>query len=502
MKRMICMLMAISTMLSMAGCGSLTKEKEPEIKVTEGTPVYEDNAYIERGAYSMPAKENYMYPDSVNGALDSSKANYKSNINEQEFKDYKDAGFTFMLTEYNANWEINEKFSETNLYTTMQLAEKVGIPVIVHTGPLERYTSTDDFRISPESKEYMQNLVSTLSTYKMFHGFSFRDEPKVEFAPTFKAYKDYLLTLKPDSMFFTSYLPIYGAPHVSVNFNSEGKNVRENYINYVDAYLKNMGSFTYDYYPLRVDAARKVNYIMDSWYENLEVVATQAKKHNNARIGLTIQSSSYGQPGMQESSSHARTISTKEDIGFQMYSGLAYGVKEFGYFTYWLHWGTTDPNAETFYDAMVMPPEKSGGPGVKTDCYYAVQSMNKELEKFDHVLLNYNWEGTMAVAPEGKTKSAVINKIADYKNARVKNVSVSEETIIGCLKDGKGYDGYMIVNATEPSEKKTDEVTISFYKATKALAYVNGEEQTITLKDGSYTFKIGAGEGVFVIPIV
>lgn len=128
--------------------------------------------------------------------------------------------------------------------------------------------------------------------------------------------------------------------------------------------------------------------------------------------------------------------------------------------------------------------------------------MNKELEKFDHVMLNFNWQGTMAVAPEGKTKSAVLSKVADYKNERIKDVSVSEETIIGCLKDGKGYDGYMLVNATEPSEKKTDEVTISFYKATKALAYVNGEEQTITLKDGSYTFKLGAGEGVFVIPIL
>ena len=80
--------------------------------------------------------------------------------------------------------------------------------------------------------------------------------------------------------------------------------------------------------------------------------------------------------------------------------------------------------------------------------------------------------------------------------------SVSEETIIGCLKDSKGFDGYMIVNSTDPGEKKTDKVTVSFYKASKALAYINGEEKTITLKDGCYTFDIGAGEGVFVIPIV
>ena len=498
------MLLAVSTALTMAACGSSDGDKEPNITVAKGVPTYEDNGYIERGAYCMPAKENYAYPDSINGALDASKANYKSNINEQEFKDYKDAGFTFMLTEYDANWEENEKFSETNLYTTMELAEKIGIPVVVHTGPLERYTATNDFRITAQNKEYMQKLVSTLSTYKMFRGFSFKDEPKIEYANTFKAYKDHLTSLKPDSMFFVSYLPIYGAPHLSVSFGNGGKNERDAYIEYVDAYLKAMNSFTYDYYPLRTDNSRKMNYIWDTWYENLDIVATQAKKYEGSKIGITIQTSSFGKPGdpaLNTNTNQARTVATKADIGFQMYSSLAYGVKEFGYFTYWVHWGSTDPNGETFYDAMVMPPETNGGPGVKTDCYYAVQAMNNEIAKFDHVLLNYEWQGTMAVAPKGKTKSLLLNRVGKYKNERIKNVSVSEETIIGCLKDKNGFDGYMIVNSTEPSANKTDKVTVSFYKAKKALAYINGEEQTITLKDGSYTFDIGAGEGVFVIPL-
>lgn len=496
------MLLSLSTLLSMVGCGSAAKKKEPNINPVEGTPTYEDNVQIERGAYSMPAKANYPYPDSVNGGLDALKENYASNMNEQEFRDYKDAGFTFMLTEYNGDWRANQKFSESDLYTTMELAEKVGISVIVHTSPIEQYTSTDDFRISSENKEYMQNLVATLSTYQTFKGFSFKDEPKVEHALTFKAYKEHLLSLKPDSKFFVSYLPMYGAPHVSVTFNSAGTNLRENYTEYVDAYLDAMGSFTYDYYPLRVDTVKKTNFLMDGWYENLDLVAKRAKEKGNLPIGVTIQSSSYGQPGHQDSTSQARTVSTKADIGFQMYSALAYGAKEIGYFTYWLHWGSSDKSAETFYDAMVMPPEKSGGPGVKTDCYYAVQAMNNELEKFDHVLMNFDWEGTMGVAPKNKTKSVLLSKVGNYENERVKEVTVSEETIIGCLKDKKGYDGYMIVNSTEPSDNKTDEVKISFYKATKALAYINGEEQTIMLKDGSYTFKLGAGEGVFVIPIV
>ncbi|MCQ2450202.1 MAG: hypothetical protein MJ132_08475, partial [Clostridia bacterium] len=74
--------------------------------------------------------------------------------------------------------------------------------------------------------------------------------------------------------------------------------------------------------------------------------------------------------------------------------------------------------------------------------------------------------------------------------------------IIGHLTDENGYDGFMIVNSTEPSENKTDEVTVTFRKATKALCYVGGEEQTVNLKNGKYTFKLNAGEGIFCIPIV
>ena len=59
----------------------------------------------------------------------------------------------------------------------------------------------------------------------------------------------------------------------------------------------------------------------------------------------------------------------------------------------------------------------------------------------------------------------------------------------------------MIVNVTDPGKNISDEVTVTFKEASKAIVYVQGEEQTIDLKDGSYTFKLTSGEGVFVIPI-
>ena len=59
----------------------------------------------------------------------------------------------------------------------------------------------------------------------------------------------------------------------------------------------------------------------------------------------------------------------------------------------------------------------------------------------------------------------------------------------------------MIVNATDPGQNISEKVTIEFAEATSALCYINGEEQTIQLKDGSYTFDLTAGQGIFVIPV-
>ena len=105
-------------------------------------------------------------------------------------------------------------------------------------------------------------------------------------------------------------------------------------------------------------------------------------------------------------------------------------------------------------------------------------------------------------------KNAVV---ALKKRIRVKKIitvimsviagAVIISAIIGCMKDADGYDGYWVVNATDPGQDLSNNVTVEFKKATKAIAYIQGEETEIELEDGKYTFSLAAGEGVFVIPI-
>lgn len=492
MKKTIALLCALVLLLGCVGCAGGSVEQEPDITVTEGVPSYADDCEFEIGAYCPPAKENYEYWDSKKGGVDPDLRGFASNITEQEYQDYKDAGFTFMMTEYNGDYDTADVYEESDLYPMMEMAEKVGIDVYVHSGMLTSLTSSGEFRLSDDSKAYMQRLVNDLKDYECFRGFSLRDEPITEYARAYEAVSDYLLTLKSDAEFFTCMRPMSGTLTVG--------GTQDSYADYVDTYLELTNEFVYDFYPLWNDPIHDVNYIDTKWYTNMEMVASKAKNYENANTGITVQSGSWGRPGAQGVEVGKRSITTKADVGFQLYSALAYGFKTIGYFTYWLHWCGT--STEVFYDAMVMPPEKSGEPGVKTETYYAVQAMNQEIKKFDHVLMNFDWQGTAAVTPAGKTESLLLAPIADYKAERIQSVTATEDTIVGHLKDKDGYDGFMIVNSTEPSDNKTDTVTIDFYKASKALCYIHGEQQMIDLTDGSYTFEIGAGEGVFVIPIV
>ncbi len=503
MKKLFSILLIACMTVSLVACNKdNADENDVKVNAVPGIPTYEDNCQLEIGAYSGPAKADYDYWDPDLGISDPVREGFASNINKKEFQSYKDAGFTFMLTEYNADYDSSptRNFTESDLYPTMELAEELGIGILVNTSTLTMLTSSADYRLTDDAKEYLQKLVNNLRNYKCFKGFSLRDEPKMEFAHTIGTVSEYLKSLKPDAMFFTSMLPIYGSNAITFDMADHQEDATTLYGQYIDKYLNAINQFDYDFYPLWYDATQKRNYLDTQWYQNLEMVARKVKEKPGAKMGITIQSGSWGKPGMRDIETHKRSVTSKADIGFQAYSALAYGAKTLSYFTYWLHWGGTEN--EVFYDSMVMPPEVSGGEGVKTDCYYAVQAVNQELKKFDHVLMNFDWQGTVAVTAGKNLKSGLLGGVVDYTNPRIKKATATEESIIGCFKDKNGYDGFMIVNSTEPSENKADEVTVTFREATKALCYINGEEQTIDLKNGEYTFKLNAGEGIFCIPIV
>lgn len=510
-KRVICTVLAGLMLAVSSGCGGekvaeeLPEVEEESLEVTAGTPVYEDDAYIELAAYCGPRRGGYRYWNGVYGEYEQDPAGgWDGWITKEAFQDYIDCGFTYLLTEQDAAYDYNyqkeqsvSEFEKSDLYPYMELAEEMNIPVVVYANNLTQMTGSTDPRLTEDQKAFLAEMVADLSQYKMFKGFTFRDEPSIGSAKTFGAVKEYLDSLKSDLYYFTSFLPIYC--NDLTRLSTEHTDDKEAaYTDYINAFSDAVGTFSYDSYPLYTDPVKGTTFVDDTWFQNLRIVAENAKE-KDYDAGITIQSFAGGNAGAEGLSVHKRATDSKADITFQLYTSLAYGMKYINYYTYWEHWAQSD--TESYYSSMVMYPEENGQEPIKTDAYYAVKEANEEIKKFDHVFMKFDWLGTTALTSEDKDLTTALKLAGDYQSPRIASAAATDDAIIGCMKDADGYDGYMIVNATDPGQKLSNTVTVEFKETSKVLAYINGEEQTVTPEDGKYTFELEAGAGVFVIPI-
>lgn len=497
-RRVVAALLATMMVVSMCACGTGNSEKDQGLEVASGIPEYADDKQLEMAAYCGPRGRGYRFWNGEYGTYAKDpEGGWEGWINQEWFQAYMDCEFTYLMPEYDAPYDTQKDFEKSDLYKYMELAESMNIPVLVYSGTLVNLTSSPDPRLTDDQKEMLKKMVDDLSQFKVFKGFSFRDEPSIDMAKSFASVKEYLDSLNPNLHYYTSLLPIY-VKDASVLSKEHADNKEEAYLDYVDTFSNAIGNFAYDSYPLISDPVRGETMVDGTWFQNLRLVAENAKE-KNYDAGITIQACGFGPAGQEEIAWHKRRVDSKADITFQLYTALAYGYKEINYYTFWEHWMASD--TEEHYTGMVEYPEKNGEEPVKTPAYYAVQEANQEVKKFDHVILNFNWEGTMPLTAEGKTMSVGLQSAGDYESPRIDSASATDEAIIGCMKDKDGYDGFMIVNATDPAQKLKNKVTVKFKKASKALAYVNGEEQTITLENGECTFELEEGAGVFVIPI-
>lgn len=505
-KRIIAALLAGIMVLNLCACGGGAEDEEVKLNVPEGTPTYADDKQVEIGAYSGPRVGGYRQKAGVVHLYEGDpESGWDGWITEETFQDYMDCGFTYLMANSDGLYDYNTvdatsvtEFEDSDAYAYMELAQKMNIPVVVSSNFLKNLTGSTDSRLSDDAKEKLKEMVEDFSQYSVFKGFTFRDEPEASMIKSSGVVKEYLDSLKPDLYYYTSCLPIYVSDVAKLSTENHD-NKEQAYRDYVSAYSDAMGTFSYDSYPLKIDPVSGTTTLIPTWFQNLRLVAEDAKEKGYAP-GVTVQSTGFGTIGGEFTSVHNREITHKRDATFQMYSAMAYGFKHFSWFTYWEFRNKQMVNEE-FYGAMVNYPADGTNNAVKTDAYYAVQEANLEIKKFDHVYMNFDWEGTMALTTEGKKLSSALSMAGDYNSPRIKEATATNDTLIGCLKDADGYDGFMIVNATEPGQDMSDSVTVTFREASKALAYIQGEEQTIELENGTYTFELASGEGVFVIPI-
>lgn len=366
---------------------------------------------------------------------------------EEDYKDIADSGLNFII-DINSGAVVNK----------LDCAEAAGIKYMMNGVFLEKYDGIAEYENHPA-----------------FMGIIGRDEPSVPAFAELAVRQESYYNLYDDTLFFVNMLPCYAT--------SEQLGTKY-YTDYVSEFNNTIKPkvLVYDGYSLLKSSTGETS-IESGMLFNLETVAIEAQKTNTPYWAF-LQTMGFG-------GSHRNV--NEIDVRFQYYTYLAYGYSGLLHFCYWT------PGGPEFPESVYAMIDREGN---KTEAYYGVKAVNEEILAFDHVLLSYDWTGTMTVLGKDELMCRAFSRLSNplKSHSKIKSVSAEKNAIVGTFNDGK-YDGFMLVNFTDPATMTENEVTITFNGSKKALVYKNGKPEVVKLKNNKYTAKLAPGEGRFIIPL-
>ena len=459
--------------------------------VAQGTPYY---------AGGETTKIAYVAP--VLGSFDSETKTltFKSDEEIDRLMDeYAAVGFTHIVTEKAAYLydESADYIGQQLLYRYYEEAAERGMKVIVVSGYME-YLRTYEGDLSGivysngnTWKNIVDDIIYNQSKYEAFAGFMLGDEPTDAQEKNYIEITEYVRENHPDVLVWYAAFPNY--------VSSTGV---ADYADYVKTHGVANGHFMYDNYALRTKTSwfgSSTDYYLETyWFTNLLTVAELGRDYGFT-TGVTMQSVALQESGggLFQNSYQTRPIKKKEDIGFQVYTALAYGMKELDFFTYMNHWS----------DEMVDDTAMIKTNGKPNDSYFYVKDVYSNIKAMEAALLNFKWLGTIEKnLKTGSNNSSLTNSTYKWSNNSrlAADPSISGAAVVGCLKDEiDGFDGFMIANAQEPYSGGNSTVTLKFKNASKAMVYAaDGSVSIVNLTNNQYSVTLAAGTGCFVIPMV
>ena len=449
----------------------------------------------------------YQYRDE-NGILrrhDRSETDPVPISNAETIQEYKDCGFNILFISYSHQFDGRD-FENSDAKKLMDIAYEKGLKCFVHEQVTSVLSRSDTSLIQPGSADgvttfesqqalntYIADVIKDVIKHPAFYGFSLRDEPSYKqidaIAEVYKAIQA-------------------SAPGCFVNMNlfpmpSKGSNVfypggaqmtaEAAYTKYLEKMATATGApyIRYDDYP--IDGTTENPYIDGMHLSGLKLTAEFCKE-KGLTFGKAFQSC--------ELTTKAQTIMlrkpTKRDMYWQMNLGMAFGVKDYSYWTYYPVINTSGE----FYDETSTFLTRYGE---KNDMWYWMSEMHPQMQATAKALMNFEYQGVQ-LYNNGKLPGSSIyaeNFSSTDTFKRLKNCTVNGDgslLITELYDQGAGFYGYFIVNASDPVCDTTLSGTIDFGSFGYAQTYTNGEVENKTIKKGKYSYSLDTGEGVFVIP--
>ena len=432
-------------------------------------------------------------------------------LTEEHYQKLSEAGFNKAVALYegssaargNDTYETIVKRSEkaqADALAALNLAEKYGIKYYVRDWSF--YGLGKNFK-DITTKEQFETVISKMfdennayikhSAYGGNFGF---DEPDIKEMETLvwqaELYNEYVAKNGNGGELFVNLLPAY----VGDNTVSLDPEKQTTYTEYVDYYFENIAPLlryvSYDYYPFKVTGNGK-KYVRNTYYYNYEMMAERCKKGDyELRAFVQAKGDFTG----------TRSLCGVGDLRFQIYSGMAFGCREFTYYTYSSEVNETNYTTEDGYSLYDL------NTGKYTWLYDAAKTVNNEVHAMEKAYAAYDWEGVMYKNADEMYENQLFANLDSplESHEKIAIQACTQDTLVGTFtandESNANKHAFMLVNAADPSADKDDEVTLKFNGAKSLLMYRLGQKIVVPLsKEGTYTFKLYPGEGRFVIPL-
>ncbi|CAG4999859.1 hypothetical protein DYBT9275_02328 [Dyadobacter sp. CECT 9275] len=377
-------------------------------------------------------------------------------LNEEQFKVIKDGNIDIII-----NVGPGVEQDKAGNTKTLDMAQKFGLKVYIY-----------DARVN-QSDDQIKAMVNDFKSHPALAGYYVLDEPDTAKLASAIEMQKKVKALDPAKDAYINHLPDWAI------------DPKENYEHsFLPRYIEGVGKdklnyLAYDNYPYK-----RGHRLEKTYFNNLEIIRRVGLKYN-VKTSSCLQSFGMGFKGVVE-----LRRPNADEMRMNVYSNLAYGVKNPVWYTYYTQDNLT-PNF-TMYKCVI------DSAGVKTDMYEPFKKLNGEMKQLGKTLINLD---AVEVYHTGDSLWLGTTRPPDQFMAKVSDPKA--QTILSRFKDKSSGKQYLMVvnrnfNRSQPltirldsSVKKVKEVSKQTGKTVKAP--YDAKANTI-----SQTFMPGEGK-LFVI---
>ena len=422
----------------------------------------------------------------------------------EKYKEYKDCGFNVLFMQGTASYK-GEGWENSDAQRCMQRAWEAGIDkVILVDDRIFQLSLISEgligegkkFASEEELDEFIKSCLKDYRHEKNFYGVQLRDEP---FYPYLKTIGQIFRSIKRvDSSVFVhcNLNPLHGSLTYSICVPQ--KTLVDTYEGYLSTFLEETGTnhLMVDIYPFQYSPEKA--HIRRYYFAGLECVARVCRKYG---VEMHIVMQSFA---MNLGKRPWHWMPNEKEMQLQKNVLLAFGVKQYSYFTYWTK-QMNRSKGEMFIDGKALMTRN----GEKTKTWYHAQKINKELQQLAPIMWDFEFcNNAFFVKIPFCTAPTYLELIRGGELSRVEVDTDRDVVMVTELYDKKKKQYmYCAVNTTDIKRyskkyKKEKQLTVLTFKQKYDVAdvYQNGKWQTVALEEGKLSIHLHAGDGIIILP--